>query len=45
MEALRKLHPMGRLGTAEEVAQLVVDVLDTPWMTGSLVVLDGGISI
>lgn len=45
MEALRKLHPMGRLGTAEEVAQLVVEVLDTPWMTGSLVVLDGGISI
>src|SRR5690606_16637015 len=43
LEALAYLHPLGRLGTAEEVAELIVQVLDAEWMTGSVVTLDGGL--
>lgn len=43
LEALRVLHPLGRLGTPEEVAEVVLQVLDNEWQTGSLVVLDGGL--
>ncbi|MCA9533669.1 MAG: SDR family oxidoreductase [Myxococcales bacterium] len=45
LEALAYLHPLGRLGTAEEVAELIVQVLDAEWMTGSVVTLDGGLSL
>jgi NAD(P)-dependent dehydrogenase (short-subunit alcohol dehydrogenase family) len=43
-EAVRRQIPLGRFGTAEEVAE-VVCWLGSPlssWMTGSVVVLDGG---
>ena len=45
LSALAYLHPLGRLGTAEEVAELIVQVLDAEWMTGSVVTLDGGLSL
>ena len=45
LEALAYLHPLGRLGTAAEVAELIVQVLDAEWMTGSVVTLDGGLSL
>ena len=43
-EALKKLHPMGRLGRPEEVASVIVFLLsdDSSFMTGSEVVVDGG---
>jgi NAD(P)-dependent dehydrogenase (short-subunit alcohol dehydrogenase family) len=43
MKALTSLHPLGRLGTPAEVAETVVHVLSAEWMTGSEVVLDGGL--
>ena len=43
LAALRTLHPLGRLGTPEEVARVVIQVLDNEWQTGSLVVIDGGL--
>lgn len=43
-DGLVALHPIGRLGTAEEVAQYVVFLLsdDASFITGSQAVIDGG---
>ncbi|UYP17161.1 SDR family oxidoreductase [Rhodococcus sp. Z13] len=35
--------PMGRTGLPEEIAQVVVGVADSPYMTGSVVATDGGL--
>ncbi len=45
LEALRSRHPIGRLGRPEDVATVIVGLLDHPWQTGSLVTIDGGLSI
>ena len=42
---LTALHPLGRLGTPEEVASVIISVLDQTWQTGSLVTIDGGLSL
>ncbi|MCI4348849.1 MAG: glucose 1-dehydrogenase [Thermoplasmata archaeon] len=43
-EQLAALHPMGRVGTAEEIANGIVFLLsdDASFMTGSELVIDGG---
>lgn len=41
--SLLALHPLGRLGTPEDVASTVLHLLKAKWMTGSDVVLDGGL--
>ncbi|MEM0141479.1 MAG: SDR family NAD(P)-dependent oxidoreductase [Thermoplasmatales archaeon] len=43
-EALKKLHPLGRLGKPEEIASVICFLLsdDSSFMTGSEVVVDGG---
>ena len=45
LEALRSRHPIGRLGWPEDVATVIVGLLDHPWQTGSLVTIDGGLSV
>ena len=45
LEALSALHPLGRLGRPDEVADVVVSLLDREWQTGSLVSIDGGLSL
>jgi len=45
LEALRSRHPIGRLGRPEDVATVIVGLLDHPWQTGSLVTIDGGLSV
>ena len=42
--ALAKLHPMGRLGTAADFAQIGAWLVspDSGWMTGQILALDGG---
>ena len=43
MEALKKEIPADRIGSPEEVANLVVQLLKTPpYMTGQIITLDGG---
>lgn len=44
LRALAALHPLGRLGTPEEVAETVLHVLQARWMTGSVITLDGGLT-
>ncbi len=43
LSTLGALHPLGRLGKAEEVAEAVVHLLGAPWTTGSELVIDGGL--
>ena len=45
LAALAALHPLGRLGTPDEIAEVVTFVLDCEWQTGSLVTIDGGLSL
>ena len=45
LAALARLHPLGRLGKPEEVAAVIISVLDQTWQTGSLVTIDGGLSV
>ena len=45
LEGLRVLHPLGRLGTPEDIAQMAMQLLGAAWMTGSDVVLDGGLLV
>jgi NAD(P)-dependent dehydrogenase (short-subunit alcohol dehydrogenase family) len=42
---LAAMHPLGRLGAPAEVASVVVAALDQPWQTGSLIAIDGGLSL
>ncbi len=45
MEALSALHPLGRVGTASEVANGIVQLLRAPWTTGAELIVDGGLSL
>jgi NAD(P)-dependent dehydrogenase (short-subunit alcohol dehydrogenase family) len=39
---LKSVHPVGRLGTVEEAVQAVVALLENPFITGSILTVDGG---
>jgi len=43
LEALRQLHPLGRLGSAHEIAEAVLYLLDAQFVTGTVLVADGGL--
>ena len=45
LDALRRLHPLGRLGTPEEIAEAITFVLDAAWATGSVLTIDGGLTM
>ncbi|MDB4990125.1 MAG: oxidoreductase, short-chain dehydrogenase/reductase family [Myxococcaceae bacterium] len=45
LEQLRTLHPLGRLGTPLDVAQAVLYLLDASWVTGSVLTVDGGLTL
>lgn len=45
LEKLSGLHPLGRLGTPQEVAEAVLFLLQARWVTGTLLTIDGGISL
>jgi NAD(P)-dependent dehydrogenase (short-subunit alcohol dehydrogenase family) len=44
LERSKSTHPLGRVGTPEEVAGLVLFLLsdETPWLTGGTYAIDGG---
>jgi NAD(P)-dependent dehydrogenase (short-subunit alcohol dehydrogenase family) len=43
LEALAALHPLGRLGQPEEVAETALYLLRAPYVTGAIVAVDGGL--
>lgn len=45
LASLRALHPLGRLGTPEEVAEAVLYLLDARWLTGTVLTIDGGLTV
>ncbi|MCB1043006.1 MAG: SDR family oxidoreductase [Acidobacteria bacterium] len=47
MTQLAPLHPLGRVGTAQDVANMIEFLLSpkSSWMTGSCITVDGGISV
>ena len=42
---LRALHPLARLGTPAEVAEAVLYLLEASWVTGTVLTLDGGLTL
>ena len=42
-EDARQLLPVGRIGIAEDVARAVLFVATNPYVTGSVVTIDGGV--
>lgn len=40
-----KLHPLGRMGRPEEIAQAIWYLATANWATGSVLIVDGGISL
>lgn len=42
LRALASRHPLGRVGTPEDISAVVVSLVANPFMTGSVVVVDGG---
>lgn len=44
LDALRARQPMGRLGTPEEIADAVVYLAAAEFVTGSVLVIDGGLT-
>ena len=44
LEGMRGLHPLGRLGTPADVAEAVLYLLGAPWVTGSVLTVDGGLT-
>ena len=45
LEAMASSHALGRIGTAEEVAQAIAYVLQAPWTTGAIIDVDGGLGL
>jgi len=43
LDALRALHPLGRLGQPDDVAAAVLHLLTAPWTTGTELLVDGGL--
>ncbi len=43
-EALAERIPLGRFGTADEVAKAVMMLIDNPYMTGQTVAMSGGMA-
>ncbi len=45
LQALAALHPLGRVGTADEVAEAVEYLLFATFVTGAVLVVDGGLTL
>ena len=41
-ESLKGFHPVGRVGTVDEAAHAVIALLENPFITGSVLAVDGG---
>ena len=45
MEAIAKLHTLGRVGTETEIAEAIEYLIVAEWTTGASLVVDGGLSL
>lgn len=44
LEASRKMHSLGRIGTPEDIAHAIQFLLESNWITGQTLTVDGGLS-
>ena len=44
-EASQRLHPLGRLGQPDDIAQAIHMLIDNTWITGQTLAVDGGLSL
>lgn len=44
-ESVLRSIPLGRLGEPDEVAQAVLFLLESPYVTGQVLVVDGGLQL
>lgn len=45
VDSLAALHALGRIGQPEEIARVILDVMKWTFATGSIITVDGGLSI
>jgi len=45
LESLTSLHPMGRLGTPNDIGDAAVYLTHAPWVTGTVLAVDGGMLV
>jgi NAD(P)-dependent dehydrogenase (short-subunit alcohol dehydrogenase family) len=45
MKQMDRLHPVGRMGRPDEVAETILYLAQSPWSTGAIISIDGGISL
>jgi len=43
-EQFGPMHPLGRVGTPEDVARLLADEENSSWITGAVIPIDGGLA-
>lgn len=44
-EAVKRFIPLGRFGEPEEVARAALFLLESPYVTGEVLVVDGGLHL
>ena len=45
LQEFHQLHPLGRMGRPEDIAQMVSYLIKAGWVTGSVMTVDGGITL
>ncbi|MEM7235992.1 MAG: SDR family oxidoreductase, partial [Planctomycetota bacterium] len=47
LDSFREMHPLGRVGTVDDVADAVLFLAsaESSWTTGAVLTVDGGISL
>jgi 3-oxoacyl-[acyl-carrier protein] reductase len=45
LQGLASAHALGRIGTAEEIAEAIAYLATAQWTTGAVLTVDGGLSL
>jgi NAD(P)-dependent dehydrogenase (short-subunit alcohol dehydrogenase family) len=45
LDRLRRLHPLGRLGTPDDIAEAIEYLIDANFVTGTVLAVDGGLTL
>ena len=45
LNGMVNLHPLGRIGETEEIAQAIAYFIQAPWTTGTVLEVDGGLAL
>ena len=45
LEGMASMHPLGRIGTEDEIAEAMAYLIQAEWTTGAVLVVDGGLGL